>query len=138
MKLDHDCMRDVLLFVESVPYVAVNPLGDMYLSEIDFKTICDALPQWSNTIIYYAVFNLAQGGYIDATIQYGDDIIGNCCVNYMTLHGHEFLDSIRDEARWGKVKTIVGTVKDYSLAALSFIAEGVTAGAVTAYLQKHP
>lgn len=137
MKLNHDCMREVLLFIESVPSVSADPFGTVSLDEINITDVYSALEPWSKEDVYYAVFNLEQGGYIDSTVQHADDIAGNCYINFMTLRGHEFLDSVRDENRWGKIKTAANAIKDYSLSALSAIAEGVTTGAITAYLQQH-
>lgn len=137
MILNHDCMRDVLLFIESVPSVSVDPFGSVSLDEIDINAVYSALNQRSKEDVYYAVFNLEQAGYINSSVLHSNNVIGDCYINYMTLRGHEFLDSVRDEARWRKIKTAMNAIKDYSLSALSAIAEGVTSGAITAYLQKH-
>ena len=53
----------------------------------------------------------------------------------MTYFGHEFLDSIREENNWGKVKTVAQKAGAFSLTALGEIAKEVTKTAITAALQ---
>ncbi|MBC3938549.1 hypothetical protein D4A47_06415 [Anaerotruncus massiliensis (ex Liu et al. 2021)] len=53
----------------------------------------------------------------------------------MTLSGHEFLESIRDDDRWKRIKSGLSAIRNFSLSAISSIAEGVTSAAITAYLK---
>lgn len=50
--------------------------------------------------------------------------------------GHELLGKIRDTNQWRSVKNGISAVRNYSLSAISSVAEGVTSAAISAYLQK--
>ena len=52
----------------------------------------------------------------------------------LSPNGHEFLSKIRDNNQWSKVKTGLSAVRNYSLSAISSVAEGVTSAAISAYL----
>jgi len=127
-------MRDVMLFLESCTDIEFDVDDGICFVETPLDDLCGALPKWGKADIFYSLFNLNQGGYIDASILDANNTVSECCVNYITLHGHEFLNSIRDDARWGKMKKGLSAIRDYSLSALSSIAKGMTEGAVTAWL----
>ncbi len=48
MKLDHNCVRDVLLYLESEPYVEINSDGEVKFTGVWLDNICKALPKYSN------------------------------------------------------------------------------------------
>ena len=101
----------------------------MTLEQID-----SLLPEFSKEDIFYAIYNLDQAGYLDVSIlRTGGGGIYSCTVKDITYTGHEFLNKIRDEKRWAKVKSAANAVRDYSLSAISAIAEGVTSAAISAY-----
>ena len=81
-------------------------------------------------------YGLDQAGFVNISVKWAGDCLWYCAINYLTYSGHEFLERIRDEKRWGKVKGILNTVRDYSLSAISAIAEGVTSAAITSYLSQ--
>lgn len=139
LKLNHDCMRDCLLYLESVENVCIDTSEDdldISLEPIFIEQLFSNIKNWANQDIFYALFNLEQGGYINVSELPANDALGEFCVNYMTLRGHEFLDAVRDETRWKGIKKGLDAVRDYSLSAIASIAEGMTAGAISAYLSK--
>ena len=139
MKLNYDCMRECLLYLESAKNVRVSSFEDeldISLEPIFIEQLFADIKNWTNQDIFYALFNLEQGGYIDASAGYSNNTCNNFCVNYMTLRGHEFLNAVRDDDRWKGIKKGLGAVRDYSLSAISSIAEGMTAGALSAYLSR--
>lgn len=95
MKLEIECVRDVLLEIEALPWNR-NPSTD--LEESIRKHGLDA--------VMYALAKLDEAKYINcqkitvlSTGQVRVDIIYS-----MTFAGHEFLNSIRDESVWGRIK----------------------------------
>jgi len=140
VKLKHDCMRDCLLYLESVKNIIVESdadTGDAVSFEAIFiGKIFDGLQQWAKEDIVYSLFNLEQGGYINLSALSADNSYADIYVNYVTLLGHEFLDSVRDENRWKGVKNVLSAVRDYSLAAISAAAEGMTSAAISAYFSQ--
>lgn len=123
-----------MLCLESLLTVDIDPFGDVSLSSISDKSVYEALPEWGREDVFYALFCLEQAGYIDSSIQHANNVIGEREINYMTFSGHEFLESIRDDMRWSVVKKGLSAVRNYSLSAISSIAEGVTSAAISSYL----
>lgn len=140
MKLNHDCMRDCLLYIESIENVQIDQDEDDISISLDptfIEAVFAELEGFSRKDVFYAIFNLDQAGYINTSID-PEAVKGldNICIYYLTLQGHEFLDSIRDDNRWKAVKKGLSAVRNYSLSAMSAIAEGVTAAAISAYLSQ--
>lgn len=132
MKLNYECVRAVMLYLESSPYVCLSSDGDIEYDAVWFPSICEAVPDYSKEEIYYALSNLEQGGFIDMSEQWGGDVLSSCCVNYITFDGHEFLEKIKSDTAWKKTIGIAGKIGNFSLNMLAKISEGVA----TAYLNK--
>ena len=127
MKLNPDCVRDVLLAVES------SSFGErMTLDGLNAK-----LPQYSTEDLWYTCLKLEEGGYLQLltmnALRMPMPMIKE--IKSMTYFGHEFLDSIREENNWGKVKTVAQKAGAFSLTALGEIAKEGTKTAITAALQ---
>lgn len=124
MKLNSDCVRDVLLAVESADL-------DEYISP---KTLHNSLPQYSESEIEYTCLILDEGGFIIAiTIQLpGQEITAVKSIVRLTYQGHELAAKIRDPERWPKLKKGLSAVRDYSISALSAVAEGAVSASVSA------
>lgn len=71
---------------------------------VSIETIFDDLNAWTDHDIFYALFNLEQGGYINATTEHSDNSMSISCVNFILFDSHEFLDSVRDDTRWNRIK----------------------------------
>lgn len=130
MKLDPECVRDILLFLESVPNYIVNSEGAVENSGIWFAQICDQLSQYSKEDIYYTLSKLEDGGYINMTSQWAGNGLYMCCVNYITFQGHEFLDAIRPDTVWEKTISTAEKIGNLGLKMLGKIAEGVTTACI--------
>lgn len=125
MVLDHDCVRDILLAVEQCPFN----------QSLNLEKLEKLLPDYGSETIWYACLKLGEGSFLD--IETGNAMMsilpGIKQIKCLTYRGHEFLGSIRDEKRWSKVKTAGHAIRDYSLAAIGEIAEGMTSAAISAY-----
>lgn len=123
MKLNNDCVRDILLFVEKEQKVEENN-GDFVFSEITPDLLFDGIKQSKEDIIYTVVM-LEQAGFIDAAFSYGNDSLGDFTINSLTYEGHEFIEKIKSENVWGKTKTVSKAVGSASISILSQIATQV-------------
>lgn len=95
MKLNVDCIRDVLLEIEKTPYG--ENLGE--------KALYSALESFSKADIDYSVIKLKEADFINAVICVPDDGIVHKIVIYdITWDGHQFLDKIREPSVWEKIK----------------------------------
>ena len=125
MKLNPDCVRDTLLAIESADY-------NTYISP---RILQQELPQYSESEIEYTCLILDDGGFLIAMIV---DLPGQLMpsvksVIRLTYQGHELIAKIRDPERWPKLRTALSVIRDYSLSAISAIAEGATSAAINVY-----
>lgn len=126
MVLKADCIRDILLAVESCPFDEM----------LDVSDLRQRLPQHSEDDLWYTCLKLEEGGYISmfttkSAASFRPMIVG---VYDLTYRGHEFLDRIRDEKQWSSVKKGMAALRNYSLEAISALARGMTDSAISAYL----
>lgn len=133
MKLNNEYIRDILLFLEDCDYYTVNNDNDVVPNPVWFNTICIHFNKHPKHELYYALSNLAQAGFISLSQTHSGNAI-NCAVNFITFEGHEFLNSIRDDHNWGKIKYGLNALRNYSLAAIQSIAAGVTDAAIQSYI----
>lgn len=136
MRLDPDCVREILIYLEKMDTFVTDEDGDISLQGAFLETICQQLPSYPKAQVFYTLKTLDDGGFLNMTEQWGGDSLRNCHVSSLTYVGHEFLESIRDSNRWKTVKMGLASVKNYSLSAIEAIAEGLTSAAITAYLSK--
>lgn len=132
MKLDMDCVREVLLFLECEPYVITNSRGNVEFKGVWLPAICQATPKYTKEVIYYTLAKLEEAGLINLSSQFADGEVLSCCVNYITYDGHEFLEKIKPDSVWKKTSSIAGKVGSFSLQMIAKIAEGVA----TTYVNK--
>lgn len=120
MKLNHDCVRDVLLTIEEelglTDAVAAGKLATM-----------GRLTTYELTDVIYTVITLRDHGFINSV---GQDFTGPKGkipkVRSLTFEGHNFLDNIRDIGVWQRVKTNVAkSISSVSIRALSDLANRV-------------
>jgi len=141
LKINPDCVRDVMLFLENNLFVIIDNGRYQFgaisineiLSDIDIRTT------YTREDIVYSVFQLIQDGYI---VDRGGDTynkhhfafnIGE--ILFITPKGHTFLSGIKDQKNWGKVKHILEKVGSISLSAIEAVANGVTTAMVGKYIR---
>lgn len=127
MKLDMDCVRDILLACESS-----DPMRTPTMTE-DIAAIYGE--KWDSRDIKYTVSKMSEGGLITATILNDGCPIDQqeVAIFSITWNGHQFLEQVRDDKRWSGVKTALSAIRNYSLSAISSVAEGMTSAAINAY-----
>lgn len=121
MKLNPDCMRDILIVMENAAYQeTLSP-----------NTIYSSLPGYSEDEINYSIIKLEEAGFIDAIISEYDTGIAILRLDDITYCGHQFLSDVRSDSVWKDVKEISKKVGSNSIASISQIASGV----ITAIIQ---
>lgn len=136
MKLDHECVRDVLLAIEKLQVFFVNDAKEIEKNSLVPNDLYQELPQYTKEDIFYSAYNLDQAGFISMSIRWIDSAAVYWVINYMTYTGHEFLNSIRDESRWNGIKKALPAIRNYSLEAISAVASGMTSAAISAFLSR--
>lgn len=109
MKLDHECIRDLLLKLEEKTKL-VNSNGFMEFEPIYFDEICSALPDYSEETIAYTSHKLYESDFIRIAIAEDDFYIAKIIYYDITFEGHQYLDSIREKSIWEKIKPVAGSL----------------------------
>mgnify|MGYP000202637833 CR=1 FL=1 len=94
MKLDINCIRDILLLVEehsnlNENYVTI-PINVFELIKSNH------LSSYTDKEIVYTVKKLDEAYYIDAVFKYADNSLYTCYIYELTYEGHQLLDTIRN------------------------------------------
>lgn len=124
MKLNIDCMRDILLIVEDAPF----------LKPVFIDTIHNNLTDYENDVIDYAILKLVEADYITAVISHHDFGFKIHKINDITFSGHQFIAEISSNTIWNSVKSISTKVGAGSIHAISQIATGVITSIIKAQL----
>ncbi len=117
MKLNVDCMRDILLTMESYGYGEIS----------DIDTLHDALPNYTEEEISYACLKMDEAGFIDIL---SADMMGSFIptvvqVTDITYEGHQFLENIRQQNIWNKTKETAKKLGSFSISALQAISQQI-------------
>lgn len=116
MRLNPDCMRDVLLVVEDH-----LPLND----SLPMTDLISLLPNYSEDELTYTCLKLKEGGFLkifDIPVNRGF-IVNE--IQQLTYEGHQFLENIRDQSTWNKVKQKLPLLGSSSVQAIMSVASQV-------------
>lgn len=105
MKLNYDCVREVLLYIEeNLEYGKIIDSDDIELKSFEYADI------------QYTIALLSESGYIKAIkIQTLSSLVPTFHISSMTMQGHELLDNIRDNTVWKKIKKKISGFASVSL-----------------------
>lgn len=118
MRLNHECVRDILLTMESLDYGEILKLRDYKNKPL--------LAKYSEEDFVYTVKKLKEADYVSASIAPGiQGTFLRFSVDSVTWLGHQFLDTVRDNAVWEETKSITSKVAGVSLSILSDVAKDV-------------
>lgn len=125
MKMNLDCMRDVLEYLQDMP------LNDCK----NVNELCNELTDYEHDDVQYTCLKLYEAGMISA-VTFDTDNIPLPSIEYIydiTYHGHQFWAKIKDEGRWKGIKKVLPTIRDYSIDAINAVANGFASAAITAF-----
>lgn len=124
MKLNPDCIRDILVAVEAnTDFSKVATTGDFIESGIVQKYNM-------NTIAYHIRQADEAGLLLGVTFCLGGEFL----IQDLSPEGHKFLADIREDKNWVKTKAIASKVGSTSLNALASIATNVISTAIKQHL----
>lgn len=122
MELNNDCVRDVLLSCEEL--LKMDEEG--YMNSLSHEELEQVLPNYKTEDIIYTVVKLKEAGFLDVKVtRASGNILVDVRINDITFTGHEFLNDIRDDDNWKKVKDIAKSVGAFSINMIAQIAVGV-------------
>jgi len=122
MKLNPNCIRDILIAVEE------NTGYNLYLDYPSELDKCPSLQSYKDDEIRYHIYQCYKSGLIE--LKGTEDLSGNIGINDLTPAGHSFLSNIRSDNIWNNVKEISSKVGSSSLSALSQIATGIVSAII--------
>lgn len=122
MRLNPDCVRDILLEMETAGYQESILVSDLTLR----------LPKYSSDEINYSIFKMKEANLISANIT--RDLLGvrPYSLDDITYAGHQFLANIREDNIWKGVKGVAKKVGSTSIDAFTQIASNVIAELIKA------
>lgn len=120
MKLNIDCVRDLLIECEKLPYESTPSLDTFFKFEL--------LAKYSPEEISYSMEKLYEAGFINfRTLRVWGGPKFDGTFQDITWLGHEFLNKIRNDNIWNKTKEKVSeTVGSASLEILGAVAGSIT------------
>lgn len=143
MKLNPDCIRDLLLFCEKNTYINTDESNGLidasyHVLYVESMCKCPPLDKYNSGELIYHIIQLSESGYIATDFNFDPQtnfIRGNLPrIYYVTPKGHEFIATISSKDSWAKTSGILKAVKAVSLSIIETVAKGVTEGVVTQYM----
>lgn len=128
MRLNHDCVRDVLLFIENKQELR----GFLHLKNFLDKKEDNPLKKYDDDTIKYTLMKLHEAKYLKDTVGIIENDLVQYSVGSITWEGHKFLDTVRDPKIWKTTKTIAAHLESISITLISSIASKV----LEDYIQK--
>lgn len=115
MKLNPDCIRDILLQLEQAPFGESVYPDQLY----------DNLPNYSHDDIDYSILKMEEAGFINATVEHF--LSGNIGIEIhdISYNGHQFLDNVRSSKVWNATKKVATDIGSTSIQAIMQIATSV-------------
>ncbi|MBO4815423.1 MAG: DUF2513 domain-containing protein [Clostridia bacterium] len=105
MKLNQDCVRDLLLYLEE----NLNYNNEVRLNQLNLK-------DYSREDLLYTAQKLIEADYINCvTSRHYTNNLPFILVKSITFKGHEFLDTIRDKTIWENTKSKASKFTSISL-----------------------
>lgn len=124
MKLNPDCIRDILMFVENETTL-YDPV------EISPEDIPEFFNSYSSEEVMYHIKQCELSNLILIPSWYLD---GGCIIAYLLPEGHQFIANIRNDTNWNKTKEIAKSVGSSSLDIIKEIAANVVSSLIQSYL----
>lgn len=127
MKLDLDCIRDILLTVEEEigyeKYMTYNP------EQKNFKLLND----YEGNKVMYHILQCKKSYLLECE---EPDLCYNILIKDLTPEGHKFIANIRENNNWSKVKNISKKVGSASIDVIKDIASNVISAAITSTIKQ--
>lgn len=113
MKLNPDCIRDILFVVENNATYSNDVSEETIFKELDSK--------YPREEILYHVRQCEHSGLFLQVVHY----FGGFSIQDLSPYGHQFINNIRQDNNWSKTKEIAKSVGSFSLDVLKDISSQV-------------
>lgn len=127
MKLNYDCVRDMLLALEKL--LTIN--DDLCHEYVPVDKLFEVLNKYDQKEVLHSFLEIGRAGYINYDYQFwGGGQFYEGSVHDLTYCGHEFLESIRDNQIWENVKSVLSDINNISLQLIFGVAKGLAMNAL--------
>lgn len=103
MKINQECIRDILLFIEST-VTPSKPSTSIY-------ELVENLSYDEDTLSYH--IDLISQNNLVTKVSYSDDVASH--ISDLSPVGHQYLEKIRDNNKWNKIKNSTSNLLNISL-----------------------
>lgn len=139
MKLDPECIRDIMLFCEEHTYIKAEEVEKQICASyrvlcVDYMRCVPPLNKYDAGALIYHIIQLSESGYLATDFHF--DPITNFrhnklpAVYYVTPKGHEFITAICGETQWEKISKILRSFGSVSLTVIETISKGIASAAI--------
>lgn len=111
MKLNNDCVRDLLLYLEE----NLTLIDSLIVGDIKLK-------DYSAEELLYTANRLLEANFLNGSKRIYDNTDLFIMISSITYQGHQFLDSIRDKDVWSETKAKASKIASVSLPILQELA----------------
>lgn len=105
MKINYDCVRALLLCLEN----ELQFDDELRCPDLKFDKVCEIISNYSPQDIAYSSLMLSEADYINVLIVSGNNKFNRAIYTGITFEGHQYLDSIRSDKVWNKIKKKLST-----------------------------
>lgn len=112
MKFNIECVRDVLLEIESLDFNHSLP----------FKELAQKLDSYSSDELSYTCLKLYEAGFLKIVIKNTGTSVHVVRIIDITYEGHQFLENIRNQSMWDKIKEKAHSIGSISIPVIQQIA----------------
>lgn len=125
MKLDYDCIRDILFTVEETTTLEQG----CYINQA--YTEHHRLKKYDINVLKYHVRQCALNDYFTEA---SFDFENNCIIADLSPKGHEYIAAIRSENVWNKTKEIIGKIGGVALSTIPDIVNPIISAQIKSFL----
>lgn len=129
MKLNPNCIRDILFFLEDNLTLDAN----LAFQTLSYCDLCDAL-NYSTAELVNTITLLDEAGFIETLSDYSFEGLELLDITRITYNGYQFIETIRPESAWKKVMHVGASVGSFSVDLITKVASSVIAECIKSYL----
>lgn len=100
MKLNYDCIRDILIYLENT--LRYNDM--LEFPSVDLEELCAEYPNYSKQDICYSLQMMNEAGLIKTVSAASANRIVNISCRSLTFEGHKYLEEVRNPRIWNSIK----------------------------------
>lgn len=123
MKLNHDCIRDLLLYLEE----NLNYNDKININNLELKS-------YDKETLMYTADRLIEAEYLNSSICWNCNEQHIIIVKSLSFKGHQFLDNIRDDSVWNNTKSVLSKFKSTSINFIADVSSQIIANIISKQL----